>query len=297
MKKKEKIKILIKEGFGTLLGAMIMAIGTSLFLLPNQLSSGGFAGIATILYYLLKIPMGTTVLACNIPIFLLAGHRLGKSFFVKSLLGTVSFSIFIDLFDKITPLTTDRFLACIYGGIIIGLGTAVILKSNSSTGGSDLISFIARSYKPSLRMSNIIIIIDTVIVALNVIFFKEIEIGLYSAISIYLMGKIIDIVFEGIYFTKLLIIISNRNEQIAEEIGEKIKRGTTGLFGKGMYTGENKLILICAASRGDVARVKDIAMNIDNNSFIVITNAREVFGKGFKEQKRTLKSENLFYKC
>ena len=282
LKEKNKIVKTIKEGGGTLLGAAIMAIGTSLFLLPNQLSSGGFAGIATILYYLLKIPMGTTILAFNIPIFLLAGHRLGKSFFVKSLLGTVSFSIFIDLFDKLTPLTTDRFLACIYGGIIIGLGTAVILKSNSSTGGSDLISFIARSYRPNLRMSNIIIIIDTVIVALNVIFFREIEIGLYSAISIYLMGKFIDIVFEGIYFTKLLIIISNKNEQIAEEIGNKIKRGTTGLFGKGMYTGKNKLILICAASRGDVARVKDIAMSIDNNSFIVIANARAVFGKGFK---------------
>lgn len=107
MKKEEKIKELIKEGFGTLLGAIIMAIGTSLFLLPNQLSSGGFAGVATILYYLLKIPMGTTILACNIPIFLLAGHRLGKSFFVKSLLGTISFSIFIDLFDKLTPLTTE----------------------------------------------------------------------------------------------------------------------------------------------------------------------------------------------
>ena len=285
MKKEEKIKIkeLIKEGLGTLLGAIIMAMGTSLFLLPNQLSSGGFAGIATILYYLLKIPMGTTVLACNIPIFLLAGHRLGKSFFVKSLLGTVSFSIFIDLFDKLTPLTTDRFLACIYGGIVIGLGTAVILKSNSSTGGSDLISFIARSYRPNLRMSNIIIIIDTVIVALNVIFFKEIEIGLYSAISIYLMGKIIDIVFEGIYFTKLLIIISDKNEEIAKEIGEKISKGTTGLYGKGMYTNQEKLVLMCAASRGDVARVKQVARDIDSNSFIIIANAREVVGLGFKK--------------
>lgn len=113
-------------------------------------------------------------------------------------------------------------------------------------------------------------------------FFKEVEIGLYSAISIYLMGKIIDIVFEGIYFTKLLIIVSGKNEQIAEEIGNKIKRGTTGLFGKGMYTGENKLILICAASRGDVAKVKDIAVSIDNKSFIIIANAREVLGKGFK---------------
>lgn len=132
-------------------------------------------------------------------------------------------------------------------------------------------------------MSSVIIIIDTIIVALNVIFFKEIEIGLYSAIAIYLMGKIIDIVFEGIYFTKLLIIISDKNEEIAKEIGEKISKGTTGLYGKGMYTNQEKLVLMCAASRGDVARVKQVAREIDSNSFIIIANAREVVGLGFKK--------------
>lgn len=132
-------------------------------------------------------------------------------------------------------------------------------------------------------MSNVIIIIDTVIVALNVIFFKELEIGLYSAIAIYLMGKIIDIVFEGIYFTKLLIIISDKNEEIAKEIGEKISKGTTGLYGKGMYTNKEKLVLMCAASRGDVARVKQVAREIDSNSFIIIASAREVVGLGFKK--------------
>ena len=132
-------------------------------------------------------------------------------------------------------------------------------------------------------MSSVIIIIETIIVALNVIFFKEIEIGLYSAIAIYLMGKIIDIVFEGIYFTKLLIIISDKNEEIAKEIGEKISKGTTGLYGKGMYTNQEKLVLMCAASRGDVARVKQVARDIDSNSFIIIANAREVVGLGFKK--------------
>ena len=132
-------------------------------------------------------------------------------------------------------------------------------------------------------MSSVIIIIDTIIVALNVIFFKEIEIGLYSAIAIYLMGKIIDIDFEGIYFTKLLIIISDKNEEIAKEIGEKISKGTTGLYGKGMYTNQEKLVLMCAASRGDVARVKQVAREIDSNSFIIIANAREVVGLGFKK--------------
>lgn len=284
IEEKYNISKIIKESLGTLLGAAIMAMGTSLFLLPNQLSSGGFAGIATIAYYFLNIPMGLTIIVINIPLFIVAVHRLGKSFFLKSLLGTISFSIFIDIFDKFTPLTNDRFLACIYGGIIIGLGTAIILNSNSSTGGSDLLSFIARTFKPDLRMSNIIIIIDTVIVILNMIFFKEIEIGLYSAIAIYLMGKIIDVIFEGIYFTKLLFIVSEKNEEIAKEVGEKIQRGATGIFGKGMYTGEDKLILMCAASRGDIARIKNIARKIDRNSFIIIANAREVVGKGFKKE-------------
>ncbi len=278
----KNVKNILIEIIETIVGAFIMAVATSLFLLPNQLSSGGFAGIATILYYFLKIPMGISILAFNIPLFLFAGYKLGKSFFIKSIIGTITFSLSIDILDKLTPLTQDRFLACIYGGIIIGLGTAIILKANSSTGGSDLISLLVKKYNSDIRTSNVIIIVDTIIVGLNVLFFREIEIGLYSAIAIYLMGKMIDMIFEGIYFTKLVIIISNKSQEISEEIGDKVGKGTTGLFGKGMYTNEHKTILMCAASRGDVARVKQIAKKIDPKSFIIIANAREVVGLGFK---------------
>ncbi|CDE26127.1 putative uncharacterized protein [Clostridium sp. CAG:440] len=191
-------------------------------------------------------------------------------------------SIFIDILDKFKPLTEDRILACVYGGIITGLGTAIILKVGSSTGGSDLLSNIIKGFNPSIRVGNMIVIIDIIIVTLNVLFFKEIEVGLYSAIAIYIMGKIIDIIFEGVYFTKLLIIISDKNEEIAKEIGKNIKRGTTGLYGKGMYTNEEKLVLMCAAARGDVSKVKDTARKIDPKSFIIITNSREVVGLGFK---------------
>lgn len=159
----------------------------------------------------------------------------------------------------------------------------MILKVNSSTGGTDLISYIAREYRPTISMSRMIIIMDIIIVSLNIFFFKEIEIGLYSAIAIYLMGKMIDILFEGIYFTKLLLIISDKNEEIAKQIGEKIGRGTTGLFGKGMYTDEEKLVLMCATSRGEIAKIKVIARKIDPKSFIIITNSREVVGLGFKK--------------
>ena len=278
----KNVKNILIEIIETIVGAFIMAVATSLFLLPNQLSSGGFAGIATILYYFLKIPMGISILAFNIPLFLFAGYKLGKSFFIKSIIGTITFSLSIDILDKLTPLTQDRFLACIYGGIIIGLGTAIILKANSSTGGSDLISLLVKKYNSDIRTSNVIIIVDTIILGLNVLFFREIEIGLYSAIAIYLMGKMIGIIFEGIYFTKLVIIISNKSQEISEEIGDKVGKGTTGLFGKGMYTNEHKTILMCAASRGDVSRVKQTAKKIDPKSFIIIANAREVVGLGFK---------------
>ena len=282
IEEKYNIKKKITEILGTILGSFIIAIGISLFLLPNQLSSGGIAGIGTIIYYLLKIPMGTTIILLNIPLFLISILKIGKSFFVKSLIGTMSLSIFIDWLDKFKPLTQDRFLACIYGGIIIGVGTAIILKVNSSTGGTDMVTYIAKKYKPNIRTGNIMVIIDIIIVTLNMFFFREIEIGLYSGIAIYLMGKIIDILFEGIDFTKLIFIKKKKNEEIARKIGKSIERGTTGIYGKGMYTNEQRLILMCAVTRGDVSKVTEIAKKIDKNSFIIITNSREVLGQGFK---------------
>lgn len=282
IEEKYNIKKQIAEIFGTILGSFVISIGISLFLLPNQLSSGGIAGIGTIIYYLLKIPMGTTIILLNIPLFLISILKIGKSFFVKSLIGTISLSTFIDCLDKFKPLTQDRFLACIYGGIIIGVGTAIILKVNSSTGGTDMVTYIAKKYKPSIRTGNIIVIIDIIIVTLNMFFFREIEIGLYSGIAIYLMGKIIDMLFEGIDFTKLIFIVSKKSEEIAEKIGKSIERGTTGIYGKGMYTNEEILILMCAVTRRDVSKVTEIAKKIDKNSFIIITNSREVLGQGFK---------------
>jgi len=118
---KINIKKIVRDILGTILGAFIMAFGISLFLLPNQLSSGGISGIATIVYYLFNVPMGTTILIVNIPLFLFSMFKIGKSFFIKSLIGTISLSVFIDILDKFQPLTDDRFLACVYGGIIIGI--------------------------------------------------------------------------------------------------------------------------------------------------------------------------------
>lgn len=283
-KEKIQIKKIMIEVLGTILGAFVIAVAVSLFLLPNKLSSGGIAGIATITYYLLNLPMGITMLIINIPLFLMSILKIGKTFFVKSIIGTVSLSLFIDILDKVTPLTSDKFLACIYGGILMGVGTAILLKVNSSTGGTDLFSYIAKIYKPTIKVGEIIFLIDIAIVTLNMIFLGEIEIGLYSAIAIYLMGKIIDILFEGIYFTKLIYIVSDKAEEIAKEIGKQIGRGTTGIYGKGMYTNSDKLILMCAVTRKDVGHTIQIIRKIDKKGFVIITNSREVLGLGFKNE-------------
>lgn len=277
-----KIKKRTLEGIYILIGCMFMGIGTSLFLLPNQLSSGGFSGIATIVYYLLNVPLGITIFVLNIPLFILAFFKIGREILIKSIAGTILLSTFIDLFEKFQPLTSDRLLASIYGGITIGLGLGLILKAGGSTGGTDLLSYITRTYKSTIKVSDVIVIVDIVIVGLNVFFFREIEIGLYSAIAIYIVGKMIDLIFEGVNFAKMIFIVSNKYKEIAKGIGDELGRGSTGVYAKGMYTREKKMMLLCVVSRNEVGKIKQITREIDSKAFIIISNAREVLGKGFK---------------
>lgn len=286
--KRIKRKLILKKYFvdllGIVFGSLIMAIATSFFLLPNQLSSGGFSGIATVIYYLFNIQVGTVMLILNIPILIMGLFRIGKEFLIKSLLGSVMLSIFIDILDKFQPFTEDRLLACIYGGILMGIGTGIVLKVNASTGGTDLLSYLIRSYKKHFQSSSLIVIIDIAIVTLNVIVFKDIEIGLYSAIAIYLMGKMIDVIFEGVMFTKMMFIISPKYKEIASKISKKINRGSTAIYAKGMFKQDDKMMLFCVGSRGEIRKIKEIATKIDKKAFIVICNARETWGKGFKRE-------------
>lgn len=284
--RKEKINLnyknILKEYIFITIGCIMMAAGVALFLLPNELSTGGFAGIGTITYYLFKIPLGTTMLLLNVPLLIIAYFRIGKKLLFRSIYGTAIFSILVDIFDIFKVATNDRLLACIYGGILIGIGTAIILKYQASTGGSDLLSYLIKSFKKEYRTSNIIFLIDFTIIALNVVFFKEVEVGLYSAIAIFLMGKMIDLIFEGVNFTKVVLIISSNYNEIARVIGDEISRGSTGIYAKGMYSNDQKMMLLCVGSRTEAYAIEDIAKRNDENSFVIILNAREVLGKGFK---------------
>ncbi len=280
---KNEVKSFFITSIGLLVGSFIMACSTAFFLLPNKLSTGGFSGLSTIVYYLFHVPVGTAMIVLNVPLFFIAFFRVGRKFIIKSVAGTFFLSLFINVLEKFPAVTTDKFLACIYGGIIMGIGTAIILKVSGSTGGSDLLSYVVRSFNDKFRSGDLIIAIDTVIIVISILVFKEIEIGLYSAIAIYLMGKMIDIVFEGVNFTKVMFIVSDKYEEIARIVGEDVKRGSTGIYAKGMHSNEDKMMLFCVGSRNEIVRIKQIATTIDNKAFIVIFNAREAWGKGFEK--------------
>lgn len=276
------MKKIMKEYSLFIFGSIIAAMGTSLFLLPNQLSSGGFSGIATILYYLFNIQMGTTIIILNIPVFILAFIREGKQFVAKTIVATFVFSEAINFFEKFEPVTNDKILASVYGGIIIGIGLALVFKGKSSTGGTDLIANIIVTYNNEVSIGNVLQILDIIVVVLNIVFLGQIEIGLYSAIAIFLINKMLDLIFEGINFSKMIYIVSNEYEAIADVINQEIKRGATGLYGKGMYTNEEKMIVMCVAKRKHIIKIKEISKQIDPNAFVIITDAREVYGLGFK---------------
>ncbi len=220
----------------------------------------------------------------NLPLFFVAFFRVGKKFVLKSIIGTFLLSMFINILERFPAITTDKFLACIYGGIIMGIGTAIILKVNGSTGGSDLLSYVVRSFNDKFKSGDLIIWVDTGIIILSIFVFNEIEIGLYSAIAIFLMGKMIDIVFEGVNFTKVMFIVSDNYNEIAKIVGEDVQRGSTGIYAKGMHSNEDKMMLLCVGKRGEIVRIKKIATDIDKKAFIVIFNAREAWGKGFEKE-------------
>lgn len=239
-------------------------------------------GIATIFYYFLNWNVGITVFLLNIPLFIFATFKIGKKFLLKTIIGTILLSLFIDIFENVPLVTNDRLLASIYGGVLVGIGMGFIFKANSSTGGSDLIVNLAKAYKVKMSTGRLLSIIDMFVVILNVVFFREVEIGLYSLIVIFLDGTMIDIIFEGVNFSKLVYIVSDKSEEILKVIRDDLQYGATEIYGKGSFLNEEKIIIMTAINRREIPILRERVNDIDAHAFFIVTNAREVYGLGFK---------------
>lgn len=269
-----------------LIGILILAIAINLLFLPNNLSTGGASGIALVIYYLYKVPVGLTVIIINIPLFIIALKNIGWKFCSKAIIGTVLLSIFIEITSSITniiKIEQDLFLGCIFGGLLNGIGLSFVFKADGSTGGSDLLAQIIYKKRPISSIGQILLIIDSIVIITNAIVFNSISIALYSVIALFISKKTTDIIFEGVNYTKAVNIISKYGDKIAKEIIEKTDRGVTTSKCIGVYTNEQYIHVISVVTVPQLPLVKRIVKNIDKGAFIYISNTREVLGLGFKE--------------
>lgn len=267
------------------LGAYLISLSINMFLLPHKMTTGGASGIATILYYLSNIPMGITILAINLPLFVIAIVKLGKKFVIKTIFSTVLLSVFLELFkyDQVIQTTQiDLLMSCIFGGIISGIGLSLTFKAGASSGGSDLLANIIYKLTKIQSLSKVLMGIEIVIISGVIICFKDINLGLYSIIALFISTKVIDVIFDGIYNTKVATIITKKGDQIVESILSELGRGATITDSIGAHSGEENTTITCVITRNQIASLKQIIRDNDNRAMMYITNANEAIGKGFK---------------
>lgn len=287
-KKKRIMKEIMNIVYITL-GCLVMAIAINLLLLPNKISTGGATGVATITYYIFKIPVSFMILIINIPLFLVALKTIGFKFCSKALLGTGLLSLFIQLTESLINvswlnLSGDLFIGSIFGGILLGIGNSLVFKGEGSTGGSDLLAQIIYKKRSTASLSGLILIIDTIVIISIIIAFKDLNYGLYSVVALYLSKKTIEILFEGLNYSKVITVITKKGHKMAEEIMKRTDRGVTlnpSVIGK--YTDEIYDELICVVTMQEVPKLKRIIKEMDSKAFTYISSANEVLGIGFKD--------------
>ncbi len=267
---------------GLTLGAFLTALGLDLFLIPAKVTAGGVSGLATVLHYVINVPVGLTMLVLNVPLFLMGIYRLGSRFGFRSLYGTLVLSLFIDGMAPYVPVvTTDPLLSSLYGGVLVGLGLGLVFRSRGTTGGTDLGAAIIRTYTGA-NVGQILFLMDGAVVLLTGIAFKSWELALYSLITIFVSAWLIDLVQEGISYAKAFFIISDKSAAMTKAVLCELERGTTLLRGSGAYSGQDKDVLLVVVNRSEVSRLKDLVHSVDKQAFVIQTNVHEVLGEGFK---------------
>ncbi|MGB9856927.1 MAG: YitT family protein [Dictyoglomaceae bacterium] len=270
---------------GIIFGVILVAISISVFLAPNKLVGGGVSGIAIILYHTFKFPIGLVMIILNIPIFILGIRLLGLHFGIKTFFGSILLSILVDLFNFFSfPTITNNFLATVYGGLIAGFGLGIVFKYGGSTGGTDILAQILSHYS-GLNLGQALLLIDGVIV-LTAGFIFNFELALYALLVIFIQGYAIDLVQEGLSYTKAALVFSEKPRELGEKILRDLGRGVTIFYGMGLYTGQEKEILYCVVSQSEVSKLKEIIHKNDPKAFVVISPAHEVLGEGFKSFKK-----------
>ena len=267
------------------LGSLLTAVGLDMFLIPNKIAAGGVSGLATIAYYLFGFPVGLTMLAINIPLFIASLKLLGARFGIKTLFGFLTLSLFVDLLEPGLPSpTSDPLLASVYGGVIVGIGLGIVFRAGGTTGGTDLAARLVLKYF-STSSGQALLVIDGLVIVLAGIVFSA-ELALYALISVFISSQVIDVVQEGVSHGRAAFIISDHEKEIAQAVLKELDRGATFFEGKGAYSLTKKGILLTVVNRSEVTRLKILVSEIDPSAFVIVANANEVLGEGFKEHPK-----------
>lgn len=265
-----------------IIGSALFAAGFQFFLYPNSIIVGGVSGIAMIINYLTDLPVGVMNIVLNIPLFIIAWRQFGTKFVIGSFVGMMLSSVFVDLFALVSySPTNDMLLACIIGGAIKGLGMGIIYYAGATTGGTDIIAKFVRLKYPYINFGTLILLTDAIIILAFAIIFHKVEGAMYAVIAMFVVSRVIDLVLYGVDNSNVCYIISEKSEQLVNDITDSLHRGVTILEGEGAYSHQNKQVLLCVVKRTQVSDIRKIIKSVDENAFFIITDAKNVFGKGF----------------
>lgn len=268
--------------FSTILGSAIFAIGFDLFLVPHGLNTGGVSGLSMALMELLGFgSVGVLQILINIPLFLLGGLKIGKKFFVGSLIGMASSSLLIDLFAAIPVPQTEVLLAIVYGAALCGLGVGLVFSAGTSTGGSEIVTRLLKLKWRNVSVGAFCLAFDVVVAVLTGFVFRDITKTLYTGITVFIASQVLDIVVYRFDYSKVALIITKEYQQVALQIGQKLQRGATLLHGEGAYTHQDTKVVLTAVKRRQLAELKELVTDIDPAAFIIVQEAHQVLGDGF----------------
>lgn len=268
-----------------LIGASIMGFAIKNIYDPIGLVTGGASGVAIILKKQFGVPLWLTNTAINIPLFAAAAKLKGWSFIKRTLLATVTLSVSLYVIPEMPFLMDDLFLTALFGGLITGAGAGIVFACQATTGGTDMLAAIIRRWLPHYTLAQILQVLDAAIVLIGAGIFG-VTYALYALIAIYAVSKVSDGIIEGMKYSKVAYIISDKSEEIAAAILKELERGVTALDARGMYSGNRKDVLFCVVSRKEIAQLKELVVGHDAQAFVIVSDAREVLGEGFVEYRQ-----------
>ena len=271
----------------TLVGSFVFALGFDFFLAPNDLNSGGISGLAMVVVELLGFgSVGTLSILINLPLFALGGIKIGRRFFVGSLIGLIASSVFIDTLVLLPAPQSEPLLGALYGGVVCGAGLGMVFVAGTSTGGSDILVRLLKLRYRNVPIGQISMSFDLVVVVLTGLVFHDITKALYTGVTVYICGKVIDAMVYRFDYSKVALIISKEYDEIARQIGLKLDRGATFLHGEGSYSHQPTKVVLVAIKRQQLAELKELVTSIDPNAFIIVQEAHQVLGDGFSRYSK-----------